>query len=538
MSINDIANRYQKNGFIPFPLASFSKKPPKGSNLNTIDKYHHFEEKSNIGLYPGGTNGHVVIDADEQKSMRATERELLGLGLHESITIVQTPRRGLYHYWLRVLDVPPWVKAFYNLPEEIGRGEIRLHKKAYVLAPGSVLPEGSYRFVQGGIEEFVCQPIVKWSDLTWLLPKQSHYFQDIVEPLHLAVRLIYRPNPAVLMLFDQPEIKHTKFPGERISVPKINYDTGLPVIWEKNPETGEVTYNNYRTRSEAEQAIIFNLILAGWSFFEIQAKFDEEKPGHYAEYRDKERYLIVSYNNAISEMMRWDIRNELAFAYKYVNNSPWPGSVGDYNQKVLLAILAKAWQFRTFQPKVSLREIGEHAGINREDTISKVTKRLFSEGLINILFTDRFETNQYDLTNLIESVNKCNITHSPYPQGSNVSVIDTFSWQTADLWSRSMLGGSAKMVYTHLSDKPKKIVELMRLTGKCRNTVKTALRKLAPYKLAIEDERCWIRGDRSVESVAEELGSKQLAKRRQREHQRDREEFEEISRIRNYSNHG
>ena len=120
------------------------------------------------------------------------------------------------HFWLKATNVPMDIGSRYNLPSQIGAGDIRIHRNAYVVAPGSKLPEGEYKFIQGSIESFSAQPIIEWKDLIWLLPSYANGLVPISndEIIQLPLRLIYRDEPKILYYLTK--LLHAK-KSERIS---------------------------------------------------------------------------------------------------------------------------------------------------------------------------------------------------------------------------------------------------------------------------------------------------------------------------------
>lgn len=526
----ELAKLYTVNGYAPFPLAPYSKKPTLGSTLQTIDKEPVFHEDNNIGLFPGSINGLRTIDADDERAKQNILNWLNGKGLSDKTTIVETPKKKGTHFWIRMANVPEWAQTFYNLPSDIGEGEFRLSKPAYCVAPGSILPEGTYSFVQGGIEAFLSQPYLEWDEVAWLASNPIVGPDEILVPdfdiiekqlLQPPVRLIRRLSPPVKPIFSM--LRNAQ-KGDQI--PKVDITTG------------EILDETYPSRSEAEMGIITILLLSGYTFDEIFDEFMENNPGHFAEHPQQVRYLINSYNNAIRYLNRHQIQYDIASAYRHANLDRWEGITGEYDMKILLALLSKAWQFSTLQPSVSLREISEHAGISFLETIRRGLLRLSRMNKINIVKNDWGKATVYDVTPYVDSVKKLYSTQSSYnntPPVSNVYYLDNLSWKTGELWSRNYLGGSAKLVYAHLSDKPLTCNELVDNTGKSRNTVVTALeKKLMPYGLAVKTDNGWIRGSANPERVAEMLNTKETVLGRQRKHEREREQFEEFKNSRRF----
>lgn len=152
------------------------------------------------------------------------------------------------------------------------------------MVPGSRIPEGEYTFIQGGIEQFNEQPAVKWADLiSWLIPQRSPVSSALSDAdLSLLRKIKYRPEPKVLQLL--ASIENPRKDGK---VQRIDYRTGAKLDgW-------------FDTRSEAELALINGLVMAGWSFDQIQSLFDECQPGHYAGVPNQAKYLAVSYDKAV-----------------------------------------------------------------------------------------------------------------------------------------------------------------------------------------------------------------------------------------------
>jgi hypothetical protein len=511
MRINELVMQYKENGFTPFPLAPKSKLAPKGSNFDTIENDGAFSEDSNIGLFPQSKNGLIVADADDEESQNNITGRLQAMGLLDQTTIIRTPQKGGKHFWFRVTEVPLQTQCYCQLNSSVGKGELRIHKPAYVVAPPSTLQGGKYTFLQGSIEEFDHQVIVDWKDLTWLLPSNWHGQGGGIEILEPPVRIIYRPSPNAIIMFGQVRDAPK---GENIH--KINF------------ERGELLEGFYNSRSEAEAAIVTNLILAGWNWDKIQEEFESEQPGHYSETNNRVDYLKRTYGNALRKLSHRRHCYNIASAYRTASLMPWPGNGGDFEQRALLAILSKAWQFDTYQPKICTREISEYSGMS-DSSVPGVLERLSVNGNIHILINGFNEIGQYDIKPFMDKCQKLNINHFSTTTVINAQFLTPQTWETAEIWGRSFLGGSAKLVYTHLSDSDgKSPSDLVKLTGKALNTVKSALKnKLEPSGLAKSVDRMWFRGHGSIESIAEEMKTKERAIRRQIKHQIERERFQE-----------
>lgn len=401
-SVVDMAKVYKDKGFRPIPLIKNGKNPvAKWGVLEHLE----FRDSNNVGLVAGSQNGLIFADLDDERSLEVVPAKLQEMGLWDKLTTVRTPKKGGLHVWLKCHDVPDDVKTYYHYRPEIGKGEIRLRYKAYCVAPGSVLPEGAYRFEQGGLYQFINQqPDVNWNDLLWLLPdkyekaiKSPSKERDITTaiPLSLPVRRIFRDNPKdALRLASMLQYASTS--------DFIPWKDHIPY---KLPDG--ITLRGYANTSDAEGALVVMLILAGWNFDQVKIFFDSIASPHYRE--AKEGYLLRTYNSAILMLAKDQPRRQIAEAYQYASSIPWPGRTGGYDLKVLLAILSKAWQFNTLYPMVSYREISEHAGI-RVQTAHKTVKRLQTEGFLRKLYNkDSDATQAYDV-GVFVSVNNRNIS--------------------------------------------------------------------------------------------------------------------------------
>lgn len=272
--------RLRGMGFTPFPLRPATKLPYGGS-LHQADK-SWFHADDNIGLFTGSPNGLVVADADSPESQAYLTKQLQRTGWYSFLTIVRTPSRSGLHFWLKIPERPAWAQAYYKLPKHVGSGEFRCNKPAYVVAPGSTLPMGSYEFVQGSLEYFVNeQPVAEWVSFAWMLP--PHALVPRAKRSERAVQdlptFAYVAEPGVLRLFD---VLRDAQPGQPIT--KVDF------------RSGDSLPSQYGSRSEAETGLVIGLVLAGWSWEQIAERFAQENPGHYAARRDPEVYLERVYD--------------------------------------------------------------------------------------------------------------------------------------------------------------------------------------------------------------------------------------------------
>lgn len=285
MKVSDAVNYYREAGFDVFPLQPGSKHPISGVRIHKADTIA-FQYNSNIGVFAGSENNFAVIDADDEQSDRIVSSKLQEMGLSGWTTVVKTPKRGRHHYWLKVINKPEYAQAYYKLGKQVGHGEFRTNRPAYVVGPPSKIAEGEYTFVSGGVTSFHWQPEVAWRDLLWLSPKMalSTYVDPNQDPSQ------YKPTgvpfvrrPVVLNLL--PMISN---PDQKGRVQRINYQSGKPIMdW-------------FSTRSEAEAALVTGLIYAGWDYRKVESLFQKVKPAHYAEVPNKTAYLSTTFLSSLN----------------------------------------------------------------------------------------------------------------------------------------------------------------------------------------------------------------------------------------------
>jgi len=284
-SLADYVRAYRRLGFLPFPLSGGTKMPPEGCKLFYANEIP-FKEGDNIGLFTGSSNRFTVIDADDERAQKNVTWFLKKIGLYEHLTIVRTPTRGGLHFWVRI-DAPEWVQTFYKLPSEVGHGEFRFRRPAYVVGVGSAVESGKYEFIQGGIEEFVAQPLLPYDMFYKLLPHHAreqsnklNYSGDTSQltfesfGLHPVAK---NPNPPVLNII--PLIHSSQY-----NIPKISTYTGKVKAGKR-----------YASRSEAEAGLVTGLIKYGWSFNDVLKLFTDERLPHFKSTPNPEKYLSATY---------------------------------------------------------------------------------------------------------------------------------------------------------------------------------------------------------------------------------------------------
>ena len=298
----------------------------------------------------------------------------------------------------------------------------------------------------------------------------------------------------------------------RVSRPKFSL-RGAPY----RDEDGKVFVTWYNSRSEAEQSVILHAVWSGWDFAEVAELFDQHQPGHYANQRDKERYLRLSWQSAIGWVSGTPERETIANLWQWAESRPWPGRGGGNELLAYRALLQRAWLADTLTPDVSRRDI-ELSGSMGSTGAQGALQRLVEQGFV-LPHGERERPTEARTWRLVPDV--VADSDGPPPERS----IDALPGN-AELWA--ILGRAAGMVYTRLNAEPHKVNELATATGKHRNTIGKSLQTLARYKLATNTGAGWVIGEVKAAEVANELNAPSAKERREMVINHERETFREV----------
>jgi len=465
----------------------------------------------NMGTQPGRER--ATIDCDAPGCAVNALAGLAGLGV-AAVTEL-TPREGGAHLWLRVADMPEG--SFYPLAPDVGNGHI-LTGRANVAVTCSAIGDKRYRFLDGqGPELISALPVLRFRDMTWLLPMTVGQTPARAPAITvLPLRLLRRDAPAaVAMLADLK-----------------GWPAGIP-------------YHSYTSASEAEAAAVAEMILAGWSFDAIKGAFERYSPGAFMRRRvARYGWLQRTHRNVLSHLAATPPRPDLAATYQAVKSWKLPGRGGELDKRVLLGLLAIAWQWKSTSIFASVRDLAEHAAAGRNGVSHSLT-RLHAAGLIKRLgWHDG--TLRYDVSPLAQ---KQDISHWGGPsglaeKGNKLAVdVEKVGVKSAgaglaeillpggnELWGAALLGRSAGSVYERLGAVAQGAGELAMLTGRCRRTVEMALHRLASVGLAERIVAGWVRGKANVAKVASVQGAPQQQRERRQRHGRERLAFDDLKR--------
>lgn len=501
--------RWALSGFKSIPLKPGTKEP-FCRNWNVRDSDSQWREASearvgdlNIGVLPG--EGHVITDTDDERATKNIRDWLSGLGL-PSVPRIATATPGHERVVLQVADIPHSVGDVRNLRPDVGNGSLRFHG-ANCVVPNSIVNGRRYEFITGAPEDIATLPVISWRDVAWLVaPPKASPRKETSAVSGLPIRLVYRELKPYLLT--QLTLLKTAPKGERMA--KV-----LP--------TGELIPAYFASRSEAEAYVVTALILHGWSLGQVQELFDHYLPGHYAESDAPEDYLRRTYEEAVSMLVANPERQVILDAYQRILCAPWPGRNGPTDRDVLAGLLAISWQNASAEVFASVRDISEYAAVN-PGTVSKSLKRLRNACLVQLV--DR-EVEDGHAHKYVVNLKQLRGIKATQLTGAPVSCVALMlSGDCSELWAHNALGKTAGLLYANLDDAPRTVQELQELTGKCKRAVENNLEKLEREKLARRTESGWVRGDVSLEVVAQRWDATGRMQTRRLRHRREREVFQ------------
>lgn len=422
--------KYAELGFDTLPLIPGSKKafPRLWQIRSPYRLWQNAPDRANIAIRGGGLAKVAFIDCDELRAFQNATNWLAGLGYQPGdYPIVQTPSgAGCCHIYIEFAGglAGDWC----DLSKEIGDGEFRFGAGSYVAAPPSILNDGSgYTLLNGN---FARLPSIALNDALQIIDNQENE-----KPPKRTL-----PRKAVAMLNGK----------------------GL---------------EGYRTKSEAEQALITSLINAGFAFTDVLDLFNRHPcAGKYAELkvqnaRDAEYWLSRSY----SEAAQWAATHEskarktARAAIEWADSNPWPGRTGAVDRLIFLAHAEIAFKAGRLTYAAACRDLAEWAGVSRM-TATNANHRLCKLGLLALDTPATVDSaNIYRLEQLDKlghslkapTVRKC--------QGLSAS---------HDVFRFNGLGKSAGQIWQVLEESPATVNELTAQTGRHKKTIERALARM------------------------------------------------------------
>ncbi len=490
-----------KLGIDTLPLAPNSKSPVAGmydwQNRPPEELWVHAKPDSNIGVRCGGDINLVVLDCDD-KNIAGTSDNICQLfeveGYpYDELLIVQTAS-GIGRHFYGIMNESP-KQNIYLIDESIGSGEIRCGIGSYVVAPPSRVENGSsYQFING---DFANIPIL---DLDFVIGK-------IAKKKAAETSVVFRES------------------RRRLERPKLT--PRAQRLLTKPFKKGE-----YKTRSEAEFALIISLINRGFSYEEIKQHFIKSKfPGKFARryHRNKItalRNLEKEYKRALNRARNHESEGRIRGrnAYFWAVNRPWEGRTGSSDRTVFIALANIAFRSGKIKFGASSREVGELSGVNK-NTASKALKRLFDAGFIKC--SKLTIPYIYWFTSLVVQSNTFFLLPPPVGECMKLENHDSFRW--------GALNKSGYEIYFNLSQKPMTVNELVEVTGRCKRTIEIKLKKMnrtinpltrEVFSMVEKVDNVWhLCDDIDLNEIAKILGSFSALAWQKLQHQKDRESY-------------
>jgi len=475
-------------GFDTLPLAPGTKNRPIVRAWQRQEPYRMWQiapENANIALRSGGCAQAAFIDCDD-KDNPATftniESYLAGLGyLLGDYPVIQTASGIGRHIYIAFEGGLPGNAR--NLSLEFGAGEFRYGPGAYVVAPPSIVGIARYALLEGDYRQ---------------LPRLS-----------LAV---------ILPILGNQDTVQERGP---VGIPRRAKALLQGINLEK-----------YRTRSEAEQAILVSLINAGFSFEEILQLFIFHPcAGKFSELRGKSekkamRWLRFSFEKAKewAETHESERRQIAKSVRDWAEKRAWPGRTGSTDRAVFLAHTQIAYRAGRLTYAASARDLAELAGVSHP-TASNATRRLCSDSY-RLLALD------------IEAVADCAAIYRlenpgqslPLPHSTEVRECKVMS--SHDAFRFRGLGKSAAEVWEVLQHEPATERELAERTGRHKRTVVRALKRMSKLidgatgevvSMVENEGNTWRTLEVDLDFIASLIGTAGTGKQQRKKHKQERQ---------------
>jgi hypothetical protein len=438
MSFADAQALYSDLGFDTLPLRPKGKEPLARSwqsrSVNRL--WQNAPQDANIGIRGGGLANVAIIDCDDKTRAGTFEnvtRWLAGLGYQTGdYPLVQTQSGVGRHIYITFAG--NLTGDWRILSSEIGAGEFRYGAGSYVAAPPSKTETGGYQLISG---DFARLPPLVLDDILPIIDNKET--QREPKPI--------LPRKAIAMLNGK-------------------------------------ALDGYKSKSEAEQALLVSLINVGFTFGDALDLFNRYPcAGKYAEIKSKsaknaERWLLRSYNEAAqwAKTHESQDRKTAQAAIAWAESTAWAGRTGSYDQAAYISAAQIAYKAGRLEFTAACRDVAEQAKIGK-DTASNALARL---------------VNKYRLLELVKkwsgdcgNVYRLKADHAKL--GHFLTVVDfrkcpSFAKHDAFRKGRGKngLGLAAGLVYQTLRDCESLTVdELAKQIGKDKRTIKRALAHMA-----------------------------------------------------------
>lgn len=480
---------YAEHHLDTLPIMADGKRCPVNNwpNVSSDEAWLIAPEAPNIAIRCGGERRLAVIDCDD-KNQPGTYNNVMnflaGLGFDVStLLIVQTASGIGRHIYFTLTGYIPGNSSM--LSPQIGSGEFRYGKGAYVLAPPSFIEGyGGYTWLQGDVSTL---PVVEYSFIAGLLD---------------------HPNTVDVEKETRKDTRNIKLTRNQKSM--LN---GKGV-------------DKYKSKSEFEYALIVSLVNTGRDWNEIFEIFNRYPcGGKYSEMYSKnrkqaDRYLRRSYDKAFHwAKTNTSVGRQRALdAEAWAMARPWPGRTGAYDRDAYLAHIQIAKTSGKIIYHASCRTISELSNMPRA-TAARATKRLVDAGYLEIIRPDIGKcATEYRLV-ISETL--------PPPPVVRKCLISNIEH---DVFCRKGLGKSSKLIWEVLSEGPKTPKELEIVTGRKLPTIRKWLKIMnqlfdgkSEKPMVYEFEGKWYGNqDISLESISRFLEVNGVMEKRKKRYQEER----------------
>ena len=482
ITIEIARKQYYELGFDTLPLVGGSKAPYPHTwqKRPSNSLWQSAPQNVNIGIRGGGVANVAFIDCDEPKAFESVTNYLAGLGLRgDSYPLVQTASSTGRHIYITLTGTLPGEAR--DLSKEIGAGEFRYGAGAFVVAPPSVISDGSsYQLLSG---DFQIRPILEVKDILPLVSNQETSLKREPTLSRKAIALLH---------------------GKGIDI--------------------------YSSRSEAEQSLLASIANAGLPVGDAIELFNRYPcAGKYAELKAKnpknaKRWLSKSYNEALQWVKTHESKARLyaMSAITWAESTAWQGKTGAVDRLIYLAHANIAYKAGRLSYAAACRDLADMVGVSHM-TATRSTWRLCNLGL---LIPEKKAV--ADCANTFQLGNFDKPLHSL--STSTVRKCNTMS--NHDVFRYGGLGKSAGEIYAVLQVNPATVDELARYTGRHVKTIERVLERLARLAdpmtgeyfpmVTINEEKKYSLLPSDLNQIARMIGTSGKGEKQKHKHEKDR----------------
>lgn len=371
-----------------------------------------------------------------------------------------------------------------------------------------------------------------------LAPHRLGGYSQLLHPTdpEEALALLIKPNPAEALQQAVTEIA-------RPSRSHVNLRGGLTILQRPLSEATECLLRegdrsgHYRSRSEAEAALVLGLVDAGWSAERIQAAAEDPSYAGFPKFREKlarsprdaHRYLQRTLTSALARASskpptRGQVKDDLQKLAGVALNWHPGGRTAAVDRAVLLAHVRAAIAAGSRTHGLSVRQGAEWAGVADHRTVARARRRLSQRGWIKPVAQNR-NPEEACCFILLHPGGGENSPHS-FPRGREGMVSRLL---TRDLFRSGALGLGSAEVYARLqgSEHEWTVTALAGDLGHDRKTIRRHLRTLQDLRLAVRTSAGWLATVRSPEDAVHELPlyMQTTAERQRQQHERERQAY-------------